>query len=304
MRLTITAALAAASLLASAHSSLSSTRHQDNWSSKQQQWGAWQAQPVVHKRVHVSRHSAPAPTESKLKAELASLRREIDGLKREIAPHAWNGVKVPFFDTEGDGGFKLASLPDLRLPEQEPAIPVVVAPMEADAVAEALGYLKRTATLGYTMARQGVDVAIGRLHPAFVVRLAEAIHWAREHDLPHAGIYSAYRPPAFGVGGFGNKFFSMHSYGLAADITGIGGPGSRGARTWEQAVRIAGLFLPYGVNNRAEFNHTQLLSSRMAWMALRRTITASAPKGLREMWLASGVKAYVPLEAPRDVAVK
>src|SRR5262249_42029949 len=75
-------------------------------------------------------------------------------------------------------------------------------------------YLIETATPGGTMVRQGPDVAIGRLHPEFVMRLAAAIREARDSGLADVGIFSAYRPPAFGVGGFKNKFNSLHSYGL------------------------------------------------------------------------------------------
>src|SRR5260370_15303321 len=74
------------------------------------------------------------------------------------------------------------------------------------------------------MVRQGVPVAIGRLRPDFIVKLSGAIHVAREGGMTDAGVFSAYRPPAFGVGGFSDKFNSLHSYGLAADMTGIGGP--------------------------------------------------------------------------------
>ena len=79
------------------------------------------------------------------------------------------------------------------------------------------------------MTRQGPERAIGLLHPAFVNRLAAAIAEARSAGLPFAGIFSAYRPPAFGVGGFVDKFHSLHTYGLAVDITGIGAPGTPSA---------------------------------------------------------------------------
>jgi hypothetical protein len=161
------------------------------------------------------------------------------------------------------------------------------------AVEEAKAYLIETATPGYTMVRQGVPVAIGRLHPDFIVKLAAAVHLAREGGMTNAGVYSAYRPPAFGVGGFSDKFNSLHSYGLAADMTGIGGPGSRFAKLWQIIVRRVGIYLPYGANNRAEFNHTQLVPTKMASSFLRRTITASAPKDLQQMWLASGITSYV-----------
>jgi hypothetical protein len=62
------------------------------------------------------------------------------------------------------------------------------------------------------MTRQGPERAIGRLHPQFVNRLAAAIAEARGSGLPLAGIFSAYRPPAFGVGGFVDKFHSLHTY--------------------------------------------------------------------------------------------
>jgi hypothetical protein len=161
------------------------------------------------------------------------------------------------------------------------------------AVEEAKAYLIDTATPGYTMVRQGVSVAIGRLHPDFIVKLASAVHLAHEAGMTHAGVFSAYRPPAFGVGGFGDKFNSLHSYGLAADMTGIGGPRSRLARLWQTIVKRVGLYLPYGPDNRAEFNHTQLVPTKMAPSFLRGTITASAPKNLNVMWLASGISSYV-----------
>jgi hypothetical protein len=161
------------------------------------------------------------------------------------------------------------------------------------AVEEAKAYLIDTATPGYTMARQGVPVAIGRLHPEFVVKLAAAIRLAREEGLKQAGLFSAYRPPAFGIGGFRNKFNSLHSYGLAVDMTGIGGAGSASARLWQTIVGKVGLYLPYGPNNRKEFNHTQLVPTKMASVTLRHTITAGEPKDLQQMWLASGISAYV-----------
>jgi hypothetical protein len=76
-------------------------------------------------------------------------------------------------------------------------------------------------------------------------------------------------------------------------MTGIGGPGSRFAKLWQTIVQRVGLYLPYGANNRAEFNHTQLVPTKMASSFLRRTITAGEPKDLQQMWLASGISAYV-----------
>jgi hypothetical protein len=118
-------------------------------------------------------------------------------------------------------------------------------------------YLIKTATPGATMTRQRPEVAIGRLHPEFVMRLAAAIREARISGLSDAGVFSAYRPPAFGVGGFKNKFQSLHSYGLAVDMHGIGGAGSAQAKLWTRIAATHGVACPYGVNNPAEWNHCQ-----------------------------------------------
>src|SRR5215831_1850048 len=155
-------------------------------------------------------------------------------------------------------------------------------------VASERAYLVATSRAGGTMMRQGPEVAISRLHPEFVMRLAAAIREAREQGLPEAGIFSAYRPPAFGIGGFKDKFDSLHSYGLATDITGIGGPGSTSAHRWHQIVTEVGLYLPYGPDHRVEFNHTQFIPMKVAPRELRETITADGPIDLRKMWLASG----------------
>ena len=64
------------------------------------------------------------------------------------------------------------------------------------------------------MTLQGAEVAIGRLHPEFVIRLANAIREARSAGLSFAGVFSAYRPPAFGIGAFSDKFNSCIATGL------------------------------------------------------------------------------------------
>src|SRR5215467_7451368 len=60
---------------------------------------------------------------------------------------------------------------------------------EPDETARARAYLIETATPGYTMTRQGPELAIGRLHPEFVKRLAAAITEARGAGLSSAGIF-------------------------------------------------------------------------------------------------------------------
>ena len=117
---------------------------------------------------------------------------------------------------------------------------------------EARAYLLETASPGYTMTLQGPEVAISRLHPEFAVRLESAIREARNAGLPFAGVFSAYRPPMFGVGGFSDKFNSLHTYGLAVDMRGIGRPGSPEAQLWHQIAAKNGVVCPYGPGDRAE----------------------------------------------------
>jgi hypothetical protein len=153
-------------------------------------------------------------------------------------------------------------------------------------VGEARAYVADTAEPGYTMTLQGPEVAIGRLHPEFVVRLAKAIREARNAGLPLAGVFSAYRPPAFGVGGFSDKFNSLHTYGLAVDMRGIGRPGSDEAQTWHAIAARNGVVCPYGPNNRAEWNHCQPTSIKIIQAAnpLRETVTAAGPNNLESMF--------------------
>lgn len=155
-----------------------------------------------------------------------------------------------------------------------------------DELARARAYLVRTATPGGTMSRIGAKFAVDQLHPTFVRRMAAAIREARGLGLHKAGIFSCYRPPGLGVGGFRDKFNSLHSYGLAADLTGIGGAGSSNAKLWNHIAVKHKLYNPYGPNNWAEFNHYQ--ATRLTMIshshALRRTITAKGARDLQSMW--------------------
>ena len=158
--------------------------------------------------------------------------------------------------------------------------------MEPDETARARAYLIETATPGYTMTRQGPERAIGWLHPEFAKRLAAAIAEARGAGLPFAGIFSAYRPPVFGVGGFADKFHSLHTYGLAVDVTGIGAPGTASALLWHEIAARNGVICPYGPNNLMEWNHCQ-----PTWVKiilpdnpLRETVTADGPISLEGMF--------------------
>ena len=160
--------------------------------------------------------------------------------------------------------------------------PACVAPdLESDQA-----YLVETARPGGTMLHQGLALAIVRLLPFFIHRLAEAISDARAVGLPAAGIFSAYRPPAFGVGRFFDKFNSLHSYGLAVDMLGIGGPGSSEAKLWYEVAAQHGIVCPYGADNRREWNHCQPTGVRsiMAGNPLRDTISPLGPIDLGAMF--------------------
>jgi hypothetical protein len=165
-------------------------------------------------------------------------------------------------------------------------------------------YLVETASPGYTMTRQGPELAIARLNPEFARRLAEAIQDARQAGLTSAGIFSAYRPPAFGVGGFSNKFNSLHSYGLAVDMTGIGGPGSTDAKTWHEIAARHGVVCPYGPANRSEWNHCQPTAVKIILAAnpLRDTISAEGPVNLDSMFEAGN--ALIEASAGEDAGAE
>jgi hypothetical protein len=159
-------------------------------------------------------------------------------------------------------------------------------PRTPEEVAEARAYLIETASPGYTMTLQGAELAIGRLHPEFAVRLERAIREARSAGLPIASVFSAYRPPAFGVGGFSDKFNSLHTYGLAVDMRGIGSPGSPEAQLWHRIAAKNGVVCPYGPRDRAEWNHCQPTSVKiiLAQNPLRETVTSAGPVDVESMF--------------------
>ena len=174
-------------------------------------------------------------------------------------------------------------------------------------------YLLETARPGSTMMRQGPEIAIARLNPEFVARLASAIREARQSGLPSAGIFSAYRPPAFGVGGFFDKFKSLHAYGLAVDMSGIGDPGSKEAKLWHDIAGRHGIICPYRFDSKTEWNHCQAIYTRMVLPdnPLRKTITGEGPVQLEEMFkvgnsvipnLSAAIRVAVAANKPEDSA--
>jgi hypothetical protein len=147
------------------------------------------------------------------------------------------------------------------------------------------------------MTLQGPELAIGRLHPEFAVRLEHAIREARSAGLSSAGVFSAYRPPAFGVGGFSDKFNSLHTYGLAVDMRGIGSPGSPEAQLWHQIAAKNGVVCPYGPGARTEWNHCQPTSVRiiLAENPLRDTVSSA---GMFEAGNSSRIRRAQPIRCP------
>jgi hypothetical protein len=99
-------------------------------------------------------------------------------------------------------------------------------------------------------------------------------------------VFSAYRPPAFGIGAFSDKFNSLHSYGLAVDVHGIGRPGSPEAQLWHEIAARNGVICPYGPHDRAEWNHCQPSSVKIILPenSLRETISAAGPVDLERMF--------------------
>jgi len=170
--------------------------------------------------------------------------------------------------------------------EQQAAQTIPCEPQGPTAEQDDRSYLVETASPGSTMMRQGPDIAIARLNPQFIARLASAIREARQSGLPCAGIFSAYRPPAFGVGGFLDKFKSLHAYGLAVDISGIGDPGSKEAKLWHDIAGRHGIICPYRFDSKTEWNHCQAVQTRMVLPdnPLRKTITGEGPLQLEEMF--------------------
>lgn len=265
------------------------------------------AHPARHH--HAVEHDKPSPVLSaidetaaairKQNRELAEMRDEIASLRTLLTPPN----APPATPRPKELEHQSANIPVPDVPAPMPTPPKKTASLEPDAAVDepkqadaidvtrsaATEYLVATACPGYTMERQGVHLAIARLHPMFRARLADAFHDAREHGLKPC-IFSAYRPPGFGVGGFRDKFMSAHSYGLAVDLGAIGRPGSSDAKAWRAVAARHDLAMPYSVYSRSEWNHCQAtpftLVTRAA-IALRRTITAAGPIDLAAMFKAA-----------------
>jgi hypothetical protein len=98
--------------------------------------------------------------------------------------------------------------------------------------------------------------------PGFAGKLAAAIRQARAQGL-NVGVESGFRAPTQTGSSFDRSGRSLHSYGMAADINGIGQPGSATARQWYQIATQNGLYNPYGPQNAREWNHYQAVPNEL-----------------------------------------
>lgn len=254
---------------------------------------------VISASPSEARRGSGSDSDAKIKAELAALRSDIRNLVKAIKPRDlppsppaaaplpelfWVATAVMPAEAVAKAfpsGLVTASLTPSNAPAEK------LSPTLDEIIMTARAYLIDTAHAGGTMSRLGRDRAIGLLHPDFAVRLAAAVHEAREIGMSDVGAYSAYRPPSFGVGGFRDKYLSLHSYGLAVDMHGIGRPGSSKARLWHRIAARNGVACVYGPNRRSEWNHCQGTKLRVATNALRKTITSRGPTDPEAMWAAA-----------------
>jgi hypothetical protein len=259
------------------------------------------------------RPTRPAPVNDKTVAipgpvpEAANVPRTEGEPVRYPEPSPANQIPQPLHAADRAAILERDRLGMLELPKEIQDLIPKSPPPAQEVIREARAYLIRTSTeqrercVADTMARQGVEVAIGRLHPVMAVRVARSIEQARNEGIP-ACVYSAFRPPAFGVGGFSDKYNSAHAYGIAVDFGGINRPGSKIARRFQEIAASNGLYSLYGPGDRAEWNHYQLIPVRRIAPnnPLRDTVTANGPKDEAAMWIKSGV----PLEKVEPVALR
>jgi hypothetical protein len=98
---------------------------------------------------------------------------------------------------------------------------------------------------------------VSNFNPAFASPLANAIRQARAAGLP-VGIASGFRKAGQTGSAYDAGGNSSHTYGLASDISGLDGPNGKITNQWAQIAQANGLHNPYGVGDKAEFNHWQL----------------------------------------------
>lgn len=95
------------------------------------------------------------------------------------------------------------------------------------------------------------------MNPDFAIKLANSIQQARGQGL-QVGVMSGYRSPGQTGSAYDAGGNSSHTYGLAADVSGLDGANGQVTRQWGQIAAQNGLSNPYGVGHPKEFNHWQL----------------------------------------------
>lgn len=118
------------------------------------------------------------------------------------------------------------------------------------------------AFLNSISAHSGRPGDTSNLHPDLVVRLAAAIRQARSEGIP-ATLFSGYRGDTETGSAYDRAGYSSHGYGLASDVGGLGGYGSKNSQRWNEIAAANGLTNPYWNSPRqsqaiAEYNHYQL----------------------------------------------
>jgi hypothetical protein len=128
------------------------------------------------------------------------------------------------------------------------------------------------------------------LNPEFAVKMANAIQTARAQGIP-ATFMSGYREGSATGSKYDMGGFSAHGYGLATDVGGIGGAGSKTAQQWNTIAQGAGLHNPYlGTESEGkEWNHWQLPELLLEQMPdqLARLRAAKASGNMDAVWAAS-----------------
>lgn len=96
------------------------------------------------------------------------------------------------------------------------------------------------------------------LHPDFALRLANSIQQARALGMP-VTLESGYRTPTTTGSNYDAQGYSLHGFGAAADVSGIGNAGSPSAALWGKIAAQNGIYNPYGLSDAKEYNHWQLV---------------------------------------------
>jgi hypothetical protein len=117
------------------------------------------------------------------------------------------------------------------------------------------------------------------LDPVFAANMAAALREANASGM-HLGFFSGYRTPGATGSSFDASGRSLHSYGQAADISGLGGPNSAAAQQWAAIAARHGLYNPYGIGDKSEFNH---------WQAINHELTQAEVPAYQQAFAARGV---------------